>query len=73
MAENIPALERRFAVKNFEETRLGVEPGSKEDAQQTADWAHRMDASWVVVDGYRFGPDYIGILKGSRPAGAVSG
>lgn len=64
-AENIPALEKRFAVETFEETRLGVEPGSKEDAQQTADWAHRLDASWVVVDGYRFGPDYIGILKGS--------
>ena len=33
-AEKIPALERRFAVENLEETRLGVEPGSKEDASR---------------------------------------
>jgi UDP-2,4-diacetamido-2,4,6-trideoxy-beta-L-altropyranose hydrolase len=63
MAENIPALEQRFSSENFEQTKLAVEPGSKEDAEQTANWAHRLEASWVVVDGYRFGPGYIRILK----------
>jgi UDP-2,4-diacetamido-2,4,6-trideoxy-beta-L-altropyranose hydrolase len=65
MAENISALEQRFAGENFEQTKFAVEPGSKEDADQTVDWAHRLDASWVVVDGYRFGPDYIRRLKSS--------
>jgi UDP-2,4-diacetamido-2,4,6-trideoxy-beta-L-altropyranose hydrolase len=42
-----------------------VEPGNTEDAEQTVAWAHRFGATWVVVDGYRFGPDYVRRLKGS--------
>jgi len=65
MAESIPALEGRFAGENIEPVIFDAEPGSKEDAERTADWAGRMEASWVVVDGYRFKPEYIRRLKGS--------
>jgi UDP-2,4-diacetamido-2,4,6-trideoxy-beta-L-altropyranose hydrolase len=65
MAENIPALDQWLARENVEQARFSVEPGSKEDAEQTAAWAHRLDVSWVVVDGYRFRPDYVRTLKAS--------
>jgi UDP-2,4-diacetamido-2,4,6-trideoxy-beta-L-altropyranose hydrolase len=62
--ENIPNLEQRFAREGIEQHRFAMEPGSSEDAERTADCAHRLGAAWVVVDGYRFGPDYIHRLKG---------
>lgn len=65
MAESIPALDEWLARENVEQARFSVEPGSKEDAEQTAACAHRLDVSWVVVDGYRFRPDYVRTLKAS--------
>lgn len=62
-AENIPKLEQRFATEGIEQHRFAMEPGSNEDAERTADRAQRLGASWVVLDGYRFGPDYIRQLK----------
>lgn len=63
MAETIPALDERLADENVRRERLAVEPGTPEDAEQTTAWARRLGASWVVVDGYRFGPSYIRQLK----------
>jgi UDP-2,4-diacetamido-2,4,6-trideoxy-beta-L-altropyranose hydrolase len=62
-AETIAALDARFADEGFQHERFVVEPGTLEDADETAVWARRLGADWVVVDGYRFKPDYIHRLK----------
>lgn len=62
-AETIAALDGRFADEGFQHERLAVDPGSLEDAEQTAEWAVRLGAKWVVVDGYRFVPDFVRRLK----------
>src|SRR6266404_1456953 len=66
MAETIPALRQRLIAEHVECASLAVEPGTLEDAEQTAAWSRRVDASWVVVDGYRFNRDYVRRLKMSR-------
>ncbi len=38
--------------------RIAAAPGSEEDARELTALAIRVDASWVVVDGYRFGAAY---------------
>jgi len=62
-AENIGALDQRFAEEKIQHERMIVQPGTPEDAEQTVAWARRLHAQWVVVDGYRFKPDYIHRLK----------
>lgn len=62
-AETIAALDGRFADDGFQQERLAVEPGIPEDAEQTAAWVRRLGARWVVVDGYRFKPDFVHRLK----------
>jgi len=64
-AESIGALDERFAQENIRHERAAVRPGTPEDAEQTVEWARRLGAAWVVVDGYRFKPDYIHQLKTS--------
>jgi len=65
MAESIPALNARLAREKVRHETLAAVPGTTEDAEQTTEWARRLGAAWVVVDGYRFGPDYIRKLKAS--------
>ena len=62
-AETIAALDGRLAHEGFQHERLAVEPGSAEDAEQTVEWAGRLGVKWIVVDGYRFVPDFIRRLK----------
>src|SRR5450755_2410139 len=62
-AESIGALDERFAQEDVRHERIAVQPGTPEDAEQTVAWARRLGASWIVVDGYRFRPDYIHPLK----------
>jgi UDP-2,4-diacetamido-2,4,6-trideoxy-beta-L-altropyranose hydrolase len=71
-AESIPALDQRFAVENIKQVKfaepanaepVNVKPGSMEDAEQTSGCARRLDAAWLVVDGYRFEPGYVRRLK----------
>jgi UDP-2,4-diacetamido-2,4,6-trideoxy-beta-L-altropyranose hydrolase len=62
-AETIAALDERFAEEKIQHDRISVQPGTLEDAEQTVVWALRLRARWVVVDGYRFRPDYIHTLK----------
>jgi UDP-2,4-diacetamido-2,4,6-trideoxy-beta-L-altropyranose hydrolase len=62
-AENIGALDERFALEDIRHERAVVKPGTPEDAEQTVQWARQLGASWIVVDGYRFKPDYIHQLK----------
>jgi len=63
MAEALPALEERLAHEGIVISRTAVVPGSGEDAQLVIAAAQRCKAVWTVVDGYRFGPDYIRRLK----------
>jgi len=62
MAESIPALEERLG-REFALKKISATPGSVSDAEQTVAEARRGNAAWVVVDGYRFDPDYIRKLK----------
>lgn len=64
-AESIAALDQRLAQEEIRHERFTVPPGTREDAEQTVAWAGRAGANWIVVDGYRFRPDYIHRLKTS--------
>ena len=66
MAMNTPALEDRLKTEGMEVIHLSTKPGSADDALQTAELARKMNASWVVVDGYHFGADYQRVIKESR-------
>jgi UDP-2,4-diacetamido-2,4,6-trideoxy-beta-L-altropyranose hydrolase len=61
----IAALEERLRSEGMEVIRLLVQPGSADDAIQTADSARQMGANWVVVDGYHFGVDYQQTIRDS--------
>jgi UDP-2,4-diacetamido-2,4,6-trideoxy-beta-L-altropyranose hydrolase len=51
---------RRDAVVLHE---IDEPPGSPADARATGDLAGRLGADWIVVDGYPFGPSYVGALR----------
>ncbi len=54
MAESTPAIRGRLAAEACEVVSIGVPVGSAEDAHQSAEFAQRYEAEWVVIDGYRF-------------------
>jgi UDP-2,4-diacetamido-2,4,6-trideoxy-beta-L-altropyranose hydrolase len=56
-------LESKLQQAGFSAIKLAVEPGTDEDAEQTAGLAQRHGAEWVVVDGYHFGGRYQQIIK----------
>jgi UDP-2,4-diacetamido-2,4,6-trideoxy-beta-L-altropyranose hydrolase len=64
MTEATPAVEARLRNEGVEVVRLSVVVGSVADASETARLAREHAASWVVVDGYRFGAEYQASLKG---------
>ena len=59
----LPTLEQRLVSEGFRIERLSVEPGSVEDAVQTAGLASRMGADWILLDGYCFSAEYQRSLK----------
>jgi UDP-2,4-diacetamido-2,4,6-trideoxy-beta-L-altropyranose hydrolase len=61
-----PALVDRLTSEGMKVYYLSAEPGSSEDARQTADLAHDTGSEWVVVDGYHFHSDYQKAIKGSN-------
>jgi len=65
MGLEAPAIEARLRSEGMEVVHLSVQPGSADDATQTANLARKMGAPWVVVDGYNFGADYHRIIKDS--------
>ena len=58
-----PALGERLASEGLTLVTLTAEPGSPDDAQQTAEHARALGATWVIVDGYQFGAAYQRALK----------
>ena len=63
MAEVTPSLEARLQSGGMEAIHLSAQPGSADDAVQTSELAQQIGATWVVVDGYRFGADYQRAIK----------
>jgi UDP-2,4-diacetamido-2,4,6-trideoxy-beta-L-altropyranose hydrolase len=57
-AEITPALEARLARDGFETARISATPGTKQDAAKSQEIARARNASWMVADGYNFGPAY---------------
>ncbi|MGH7766907.1 MAG: UDP-2,4-diacetamido-2,4,6-trideoxy-beta-L-altropyranose hydrolase [Candidatus Binatia bacterium] len=57
------ALVDRLQSERMAIIRLNAEPGSVDDAEQTAALAAQIGASWTVVDGYHFHSSYHRALK----------
>lgn len=51
-------MDEQLARDDIDLVRLDREPGGEEDATATVQLAERVDATWIVADGYRFGSDY---------------
>ena len=45
---------------------LNQKAGSEQDARDTVKWAHRVNASWMVIDSYQFGFSYQKWIKKSH-------
>ncbi len=60
------ALSPRVAAEGVSLSRVHATPGGREDAVETVAQARRLSADWVVIDGDRFGSDF---LKTVRAAG----
>ncbi len=62
-ATESPALLKRLESEGFAVHRLQAEAASPADAAETAAAARTRGASWIVVDGYAFGPGYLQALS----------
>lgn len=63
VAENITGLDERLYREDIPYRQIDAVPGSNFDADHLILDARNIDAAWIVVDGYRFEPDYIRMLK----------
>jgi UDP-2,4-diacetamido-2,4,6-trideoxy-beta-L-altropyranose hydrolase len=63
MAESTPAIAEKLRAESCVEISLSEPAGSAGDAEETIACASRLKSKWIVVDGYRFGPDYQKFLK----------
>ena len=66
MAESTTAIEERLRSEDVGLVRIDGVPGSQRECEQLAALAGSHNASWVVVDGYGFGADYLRALKSAR-------
>ncbi len=66
MAESTPAIEERLRREDAGLVRIEGVRGSGFDGEQLLALARARGPSWVVVDGYEFGPAYQRTLKGER-------
>jgi UDP-2,4-diacetamido-2,4,6-trideoxy-beta-L-altropyranose hydrolase len=63
MAPGAFALEERLKSEGMGIISMSAQPGSSDDADQTANLAQKLGASWVVVDGYHFAAAYQRFVK----------
>jgi UDP-2,4-diacetamido-2,4,6-trideoxy-beta-L-altropyranose hydrolase len=62
-AEMLDALSPRLIAEGVTPGRVQAVPGSPEDAAETVVQARRMEVDWVVVDGDRFGSDFLETVR----------
>lgn len=62
-AMEAPTLKPRLNAEGMEVIHLPIQIGSAEDAEETAKLTRKVDANWVVVDGYNFSAKYQEIIK----------
>jgi len=68
VATEVLALEARLRIEGAEVVHLSAQPGSRDDAIQTAGLARETNALCVIIDGYHFGADeYQRRIKDSGP------
>lgn len=58
-------IKSRLQLEHIEMIQLSAKIGSIDDAQQTAELAKKLSASWVVLDGYHFDATYQKVIKDS--------
>jgi UDP-2,4-diacetamido-2,4,6-trideoxy-beta-L-altropyranose hydrolase len=63
MAESNAGIDERLRSEQARITKLDAIPGSVDDAAETARLARSLQASWTVVDGYRFDSAHQCFLK----------
>jgi UDP-2,4-diacetamido-2,4,6-trideoxy-beta-L-altropyranose hydrolase len=63
VAELPDALSPRVTAEGISLNRIHAAPGSSEDAGETVALAHRLSADWVVIDGDRFGSDFLETVR----------
>ncbi len=63
VAELPAALLPRVAAEGISLSRIHARPGGREDAGETVAHARRLRADWVVIDGDRFGSDFLGTVR----------
>ena len=56
-------LDARLKAEGFSVHELSAASGGLEDAEETARLARMMNASWMVLDGYHFSPEYQNVLQ----------
>jgi UDP-2,4-diacetamido-2,4,6-trideoxy-beta-L-altropyranose hydrolase len=62
-AELPSALLPRLTKEGVSLKEVHATPGGREDASETVAQAHRLGADWVVIDGDRFGSDYLETVR----------
>ncbi len=62
-AELLPFLHERLLSERIDVVAVEARAGTHDDARRVAALAQRLDASWVVVDGYHFHADYQRSIK----------
>jgi UDP-2,4-diacetamido-2,4,6-trideoxy-beta-L-altropyranose hydrolase len=67
MAQSTPSIQARLAAENSKILSLPAVPGSKDDVDLTNECASRIQADWVVVDGYAFGTEYQEQIRNRQP------
>jgi UDP-2,4-diacetamido-2,4,6-trideoxy-beta-L-altropyranose hydrolase len=63
LADAPPELERELGRERFAIHCLDAPAGGEADARETAEFARRGRAWWILLDGYGFGDEYQRILK----------
>jgi len=61
----MPVVKNRLIGEGLEVSEVSADIGSTEDALETIEAARRLEAAWVVVDGYHFGATYQRTIKES--------
>jgi UDP-2,4-diacetamido-2,4,6-trideoxy-beta-L-altropyranose hydrolase len=62
-AELPDALSPRVTAEGVSLVRVNATPGGPDDAAETVAQGHRLKADWVVIDGDRFGSDFLAAVR----------